>query len=232
MSTPPNAKPNELVRARVAVIFVDDKSLAVLNDCFKQFDIECIEATSVDTLSRQKIEGCVVGLDHKDAGTALETLRSSRSNMRAVVYGLEQTPKAGAQYLRYGVSVVLSAPVDRLAVVKAIRSTRALLLNEFRRYVRIPIAIEVAVDAGDRFYSAYTEEISGGGLSLRVPDNAAFPTGTFRVAFSLPRAEKIQISVTVCWKSEQERTVGVRFDPTNSARDIVRNWVDEYLRLS
>ncbi len=231
MNSTPHAD-KSMFKARVAVIHVDRDSQSMLTDCFKQFDVECIAVDTADHISRQKFDGCVIGVDHPNANVAFETLRKSPSNLRAVVYGLEKQPNGAAPYLRYGVSVVLREPLDRFSVVKAVRSTRALLLNEFRRYVRIPIAVHLSVDTAKGFFGTYTEEISGGGLSFKVPGNSTIPEGKVRLAFTLPGAQKLQMEATTCWHTQEDRGVGVRFEPNDPGRQVVRQWVDEYLQLS
>lgn len=220
------------MKARVAMIYIPEESALTLREVFRQFDVDCVELQSAEALSRQKVEGCAVGLDHEGAGEVLEILRKSPSNQRALVFGLEQQPNAAAKFLKYGVSVVLRAPLDRITAVKAIRSTRALLLNEFRRYVRIPIAVQISIDAKDGLFGSYTEEVSGGGLSFMVPPNVTMPSGKLRVAFMLPNSSKLSMDATVCWQSHEERSVGVRFEAADPARQVVREWVDKYLQLS
>jgi len=224
--------PAKNVAAHVAFIYVDVESDAMLRESFRQIGIECLVVDAPEHLARTKIEGCVVGLDHENAGPVLEMLRNSRSNSRVVVFGLEQQPNTAAKFLRYGVSVVLESPLDRRAALKAVRATRGLLLNEFRRYVRIPIALEVAVACGNDTFTTYTEEISGGGLSFKVPERQTVSSDAVRVAFALPARPRMSMDAVVCWQKPDDRTAGVRFEGNESGRQIVKGWIDDYLQLS
>ncbi len=227
------ATSNTAVRpVTIALIAIDETSRAAFHECFRQFDIEMIALPSAASVDAQKFEGCVVSLDSPSATEILESIRQSARNCRVVIYGLFSDPKIAATHSRYGINVLLPCPIDRASVAKAVRSTRLLLLNELRRYVRIPLAIQVTVDHPQGRFSTSSVEVSGGGMSLAVPQKfRPQKSDSIRVQFTLPGTSEISASALICWYNQEEVSIGIRFDPTEKEKEIVRMWVDEYLRL-
>jgi hypothetical protein len=68
----------------------------------------------------------------------------------------------------YGINAVFNEPLERPAALKLVRATQMLVLHEFRRYVRIPVITEVSILAGQKRFSASSQELSSGGMSLNV----------------------------------------------------------------
>ena len=57
---------------------------------------------------------------------------------------------------------------------KLVRATQMLVLHEFRRYVRIPIITEISIVSADgRRFTATSQEISTGGMSVKSPEDVS-----------------------------------------------------------
>ncbi len=125
----------------------------------------------------------------------------------------------------------MDAPVTRPAALKAIHATRLLLLNELRRYVRLPLAAPVEVMCGSTRYSAISAEISVGGMSLRA--NGAVPplNSTAQAMFSVPKSSDVSMASIICWTDAHSSQFGLRFDPNSEGRTAVKAWIEEYLDL-
>jgi hypothetical protein len=186
----PNPK---LSTARVAVFHLDAGVEAVVREAFKQFNIETVrvEGDIGQRLFKEKFEACVVPLDHADAATILDAARSSPSNRRLVIYAIAADSAETLRFSKHGLNVVLPRPLDRQAALRAVRSSHLLVLHELRRYVRVPVVLEVKLESerGSKL-TAVSMEVSGGGMSLSTAgkpvagENAA-------VSFALPGGKKV-----------------------------------------
>ena len=159
--------------ARVALVDIKEPARSLLADCFKQFGIEAVVMTGnvPERLQREKFEACVVHLT-PEAVPVMESVRTSASNNRMVIYGLGGSAQEAMKFSRYGVNAVFHEPLERQAALKLVRATQMLVLHEFRRYIRIPIITEIAMVSSDsRRFTATSKEISTGGMSVKSPED-------------------------------------------------------------
>src|ERR1700743_1620363 len=133
--------------ARASLINVDSATANVLRDCFKQFGVETFSLDDAARLHREKFDAAVIGLNEQ-AETFLQEARNSRSNRRIVVFAICGGANEAIRYSKYGINVLLEQPVDRQAALRAVRATHLLIVNEFRRYVRIPIVVKIDAVSG------------------------------------------------------------------------------------
>ena len=215
--------------ARVALFDLPDTSAQLITDCFRQFGMETvlISHEHADRLSREKFEACVLPLG-ESAGSVIELARGSASNARMIIYGLGGTAQDAMRYSKLCLNAVFHEPLERSAAVKLVRSTRSLVLHEFRRYVRIPVMTEVgiAMPDGGRM-TATSQEISSGGMSVKgnhVPEHG---TGV-EVSFSLLTLPRVWVRGQVTWK-KPNKSFGIRFDGTDERRRRLREWITGYL---
>lgn len=218
--------------ARAVLINIDASTTAVLRDCFRQFNIE-VQAMSVDEtgrLHREKVDAVVLWLDDS-AFAVLEAVRTSKSNRRAVIFGVCKSVADAIRYSKYGINVLLATPVDRQNALRAVRTTHLLIIHEFRRYVRIPIVVKYDAIASVHHITGSTVEVSGGGMSVRYHGKIAL-NDEIQAAFDLPGQPGIKVKGIVCWVRPNDSTAGVRFEPPEQpGRDAVRNWIDQYLEI-
>lgn len=227
-ATPPT--PVEKPASRVALVRLSDAEADLIADCFKQFKIRTrrIEDKAPATLLKEKFEGCVVRLDDPEAEAVLEAARGSRSNRAIVLYGIAESIRAAMKFSRFGVNAVLTDPVERANVLKAVRATYLLALHEFRRYVRVPVAITVTIRADGRSVNTMSHEVSSGGMSLESADLLPGKSKV-EVSFELPGEDPVTMPAEICWRREPSSTLGVRFDPHDARRQVVRNWIETYV---
>ncbi len=225
------SKPAKKAVARVALVNLEEPSVSLVQEAFKQFEIECVVLdgdTASRRLHREKFEALAVLLDDR-AHEILEATRSSPSNRRIVVFGVSDGTPLGLKFSRYGINTLLFEPLEKQKTLKAVRSAYLLILHELRRYVRIPLVMPVRVEAGHgRRFDSLSQEVSAGGMSLTSKE---FPAklATVEVAFTLPEMPKTIIVSSVCWRRERENLIGIRFDPGDDRRLIVREWIEDFL---
>jgi PilZ domain len=221
------------ITARTASVHIDPACNTFLGDCFRQFGISIVplEGDPVAVLNRQKFEACVLRLYDPEADRILKAARNSSSNRRMVIYGIARNTQEALRYSSYGINAVLDEPLDRQSVLKIVRATHLLVVHELRRYVRIPVVSQAEVDTGSTHpIPVTTVEVSSGGLSVR----CAVPlpkSDSVRLMLALPNMEKLSLRAFVCWHRDDDKTYGLRFDPTDDRRLKVRSWIDQYLEI-
>jgi Ni,Fe-hydrogenase III component G len=109
-----------------------------------------------------------------------------------------------------------------------VRGTYLLAVHEFRRYVRVPVAVEVEIDADGRRLSSLSQEVSSGGMSLEVQDRIP-EARNVNAVFTLPGTRTITIRSAICWRRENAKMFGIRFDPQDANRRVVREWIEKFL---
>jgi hypothetical protein len=219
--------------ARTASVHIDNTCNAFLHDCFRQFGIHIVALPGdpVTQLQTRKFEACVLRLYDPDAERILNAARKSSSNSRLVVYGIARSAKEALRHSTYGINAVLDEPLDRPSVMKVVRSTHLLVMNELRRYVRVPVSSRAQVETHRGNAPVTTIEISSGGLSVR-SSTALAAAGPIRVALTLPRLAPLVLRAFICWERQgAEKVYGLKFDPTDPARAKIRGWVDQYLEI-
>jgi hypothetical protein len=215
------------------MIGLDANSGDILRDCFRQFGVSTTPV--VDDPShrflKEKFEACVLRLDD-GAEPVLEQIRNSPSNRRIVIYGIAKGTQAAMRYSKYGINAVFEEPLDRPSVLKVVRSTHLLVINELRRYVRVPIVTEASIEAQDKRIASSTLEVSAGGMSL-ICSSKLHLGHSVQIAFALPilNGGSLKVRASVCWARENENAYGVRFDATDDRRLQVKRWIDEYLQI-
>src|SRR6202789_1070378 len=172
--------------ARVALFDLPEPSAQLINECCRQHGIEPapIPRDNSHRLQREKFEACVLPLD-ETAGSIIELARASASNGRIIIYGLGGTAQDAMRYSKLCINAVFHEPLERSAAMKLVRSTRMLVLHEFRRYVRVPVMTEVGIVLADGGrMTATSQEISSGGMSLKANQSPELDS-LIEVSFSL-----------------------------------------------
>lgn len=198
-------------------------------ECFRQFGIETVlmNGDVPDRMQHDKFEACVVRLVPESAAV-MDSIRRSPSNNRMIIYGLGGSAQEAMRFSKYGVNAVFQEPLDRSAALKMVRATQMLVLHEFRRYVRIPIITEIAMVSDDsRRFTATSQEISTGGMSIRSPEEVS-PGMNVEVSFALLTLPRIWVRGHVTWR-KPNKTFGIRFDPKDDRRLRIKEWIEAYL---
>lgn len=217
----------------VALYDLDEATNATLAECFRMCDIEpkIFQHSATDIFRQAKFEGCVVDFHADTSESMLKAARSSPSHNRIVLYGISREASEIRTFSRFGINVLIQYPVVRQDALRAIRSTRLLLMNELRRYVRIPLVSPVTVLGPLGSFHATTVEISGGGMSVQLAPTKKLIDGDVRVTFAVPDSAPLTLAGTVCWANAELHRIGIRFDPLAPDREMVKTWIEEYLDL-
>src|SRR5580698_8536311 len=201
--------------ARVALFDLPEASAQLVTECFRQSGIETVSIARehAQRLQREKFEACVLPLGE---------------NAGSIIYGLGGTAQDAMRYSKLCINAVFHEPLERSAAMKLVRSTKMLVLHEFRRYVRIPVMTEVGLVLADGTrMTATSQEISSGGMSLKgnhVPE----PGNLLEVSFSLLTLPRVWVRGQVTWK-KPNKSFGVRFDSADERRQKLKEWIVKYI---
>lgn len=212
--------------ARIALLSVDAASASVLRDCFGQFNVEAtvLPGDAPANLSTE-YSGCVVPLK-PESEPLLQEVR--REHPAVVLYGICGSIREALPYAKWGVNAVFYTPVAQREALQVVRSTHLLLMKELRRYVRVPLVCPVTLETGTQVLDATINEISAGGMLLTTQAALKVPQGVL-ATFCLPGAATTSVRSVVCWTRDDEGTAAIRFDPSDTRRAAVRDWIDGYL---
>ena len=220
--------PRKKAVAKVALVELNPATCGTLSECFRQFGIETVnmDGDVADRLQREKYEACVMNLK-PGAEVIMESARTSRSNSRMIIYGLGGSAQDAMRYSKYGINAVFHEPLERQAALKLVRATHTLVLHEFRRYVRIPVITEISVVCSDnRRFTATSQEISSGGMSMQADEEVAIGQNV-EISFALLTLPRIWVRGTVSWR--KNKNFGIRFDLLDERRSRIREWIEAYL---
>jgi hypothetical protein len=213
----------------IALTGVDAQSEELLLECFKHFGIvgTSLANGAAQRLQQETFDACVVTLQ-SGAEALLQKIRASAANKRTLIYGLAPDVNHLGSFTDYGINIVWHLPLDRNAVVKSLRSTHLMVLNELRKHARLPLVVPAEIESGSVRHAGSTREIGAGGVSIKT--SAKLQTDSqVKVFFSLPGHAAWIIPATVCWKREVEEMLGFHFDAQAPQVAEVRHWVEQYL---
>lgn len=218
--------------ARVALVNVREADAVILREAFRQFGIHAVdvEGDFAARLSRERFEGCVVELGG-DAEAVLSTIRSSAANRKLVLYIIASASEQVLRYASFGINAVFEAPLDRRVAMQVVRGTYLLVVNELRRYVRVPVVFAVEAAGSDgSILAGVSQEVSGGGMSVKL--TGELPLGArVTLRFTLPESAPLSIPSEVCWLRVADSLVGLRFAAEHPGRATVKDWIHSYLGL-
>jgi hypothetical protein len=215
---------------KVALVQLDAATAGTLTRAFVQCGIQTVAVTDdfARRFAREQFQGCVVRLDDQ-ASAVLEAVRCSRSNKKAILYGVVANHSEVRPHARYGINAILDLPLDRSAALQTVRSTCALLLNELRRYVRIPIVVDVTAESKNGKFFGSSREISGGGMSVSFTEQVNVGSGQVTLSFTLPEKPSLAIAAAKCWQNGFE--VGFQFQDSDAGRQSLKDWINSFLGL-
>jgi hypothetical protein len=219
-------------KPRIALTNLDEPSIDALRDCFKQFGIDSVVVESEDGefLRNEKFEACAIKLNSA-ASQVLEVARSSALNRHLVVYGISSNPVMILRLLKHGINAILDHPINPKAMQEVVRATHTVVKGEIRRFIRVPLLTLVTLKVDGEVSTAYSRQVSATGMAV-IPSKPLAKGQALSVSFTLPNTQLINTAAVVCWMSEEDKMVGVRFDPPEGCIELIRPWIEEHFTLS
>ena len=129
------------------------------------------------------------------------------------------------QAFAIGVTFFLQKPVDRQKLSILFRTVSGGMLENRRKYIRVPLQTEVTFIAGSRTIRGMTWNLSQGGMQVEASNLQA--KDTVRLSFRLPvSGVSIDAMGTVAWT--QEKSQGIQFTTVSpAAQQSIRKYIAE-----
>src|SRR5216684_7381381 len=124
-----------------------------------------------------------------------------------------------------GATFFLQKPVDRQKLSKLFRTVRGGMLENRRRYTRVPLQADVTCAVGSRTMSGVTWNLSQGGVQVEV--DKLRPKDAVRLSFRLPvSGVAIEAAGAVVWGKNNRQ--GIQFTNVSAKnQDSIRKFVSE-----
>jgi CheY-like chemotaxis protein len=238
--TPPRTKPSPAtIGVRVLLVSGDIQTIDTLCESMEKMamhvDVCSDFASATSKLCHSKFEALVV--DFKERAEALDLLKKSRqmtSHKAAVVLGILNSNDEMPAAFRAGASFVLVKPLSTTVLMRTLRVSYPLMVNEKRRSFRCPVQIPVYVSLGSQpeilATSINISEIGialTGSTGLQVGDRVA-------LRLTLPHTQAAaKITAEVCW-CDPAGQAGMEFVQVSAAvKEQLVSWLaarlEEYL---
>ena len=194
-----------VVGVRVLLVSADIQTIDMLCESMEKMTMHVEVCSDVASAARKlchaKFEAIVV--DFKDRAEALELLKKSRqmtSHKAALVLAILNCNEEMPAAFRAGASFVLVKPLSPAVLMRTLRISYPLMVNERRRSFRCPVQIPVYVSVGSQpEFTATSLNISEVGIaltnspSLQVGDRVG-------LRLTLPDTQTAaKITAEVCW---------------------------------
>ncbi len=131
---------------------------------------------------------------------------------------MQEAFKAGATFF-------LQKPIDRQKVLRLLRAARGTMVDNRRRYVRVPLKTEVVCQIQGQTTKGTSWNISQGGILFEAA--RLRPGDQVRLSFRLPANNVTVNAVGVVARVDERQRVGVQFVQVDDAgRNAIRELVD------
>ena len=215
--------------ATEALIFSRDVDLsAALSVTLRRAKLRpvCVSrvGAALHLLRSRKFPAVIV--DCEDAAIArdlLELCRGSGSNKSSVVFALAEGPHAATSW---GVNFAVKRPAngDMRAFATVLRAAEGMILQDFRRYRRIPLQSIAVLDNDEHRLQMATVNVSEGGMCVR--GEISGWNKEHLVQFGHPNINlHVQASSYLVWSRNGHSGIQFRFMSTSS-RQALSSWID------
>jgi hypothetical protein len=217
--------------ANLCAVGIDPLDLEPLSEAWRNYGIQ-VKVVPYDGIasSKEQINAFIVRLDHSARGV-LQRIRGDERHHQTLIYALGDESDV-MTLAEFEISVLMPDLTEESAI-EAIQNTYQLLLNQMRKYARIPMVIPVKVVAGAFAMNAVSRNISAGGirLSLVEPEDAELvalqPDTVSQVSFEAPNAARFHLPSTLIRKSKH--SIGFQF-VSSPDKEELKTWLDKYLQ--
>jgi CheY-like chemotaxis protein len=216
---------------KLLIVEDDPASLELMTEVFASLEAQVCPANNGQSASKlinsEKFDGIFLDLQVGDMHgfeLAQRVRRSSwnKSTPIIIVTGYDDR-HAMEQSFATGATFFLQKPVDRRKLTNLFRTVRGTLLENRRRYARIPLQTEVVCRMGARTVRGRTWNLSQGGMQIEVEDLKA--GDKVQLSFELPATHvPIDASAEVVWVKEGRQ--GIHFTKMNpQEEEEIRNLI-------
>jgi CheY-like chemotaxis protein len=222
-----------MLSLKILVVDDDPASLELISEVLQSLDAEvrplADSQIAAVLVNQEKFDGIFLDLEIPNLnGFALaqEVRASSRNKTTPIVIVTGRDDRETMQQaFATGANVFLQKPVDRHKLAMLFRAVRGTMVENRRRYARVPLQTEITCNVGSKVSHGRTWNLSQGGIQveaghLRRGDKVC-------VSFRLPSSGvTIDAIGTVVWETETRQ--GIQFAKlTNEALQAIRQFITQ-----
>jgi CheY-like chemotaxis protein len=211
-----NVEEQNMLSLKLLVVEDDPASLELMAEVLGSLEAEVRPVRdSQDAavlVNQEKFDGVFLDLEmpNLDGFALAQMVRTSswnKSTPIVIVTGRDQRDTMH-QAFATGATFFLQKPVDRHKVARLFRSVRGTMLENRRKYARVPLQTEVTCNAGLKTMRGRTWNLSQGGIQIEAGNLTSGET--VRLVFRLPDSNVMVDAVgTVAWVKEARQ--GIQF---------------------
>jgi CheY-like chemotaxis protein len=201
---------------KLLVVEDDLASLELMAEVFMSLKAEVRPVSdsekAVGMVNQEKFDGIFLDLEMPnlngfDLARLIRKSSWNKSTPIVIVTGREERDTM-QQTFSLGATFFLQKPVDRQKLSALFRTVSGGMLENRRKYTRIPLQTEVICTAGSRTIRGMTWNLSHGGMQVEVGDLQ--PKDKVRLSFRLPvSGVSLETAGTVVWAKENRQ--GIQF---------------------
>jgi CheY-like chemotaxis protein len=218
---------------KLLVVEDDRASLELMTEVFTALKAEVRPLSDAQTaallVDREKFDGIFVDLEMpilNGAELAQRIRKSSwnRSTPIVILSGVEQR-EAMKRCFATGATFFLQMPIDKSRLVRLFHTVHGSMLENRRRYLRVPLQTPVSCVVGSRTLTGTSWNISQGGMQVEVDSLQA--NDTVRLSLKLPEsAVSIEAVGRVVWTKDNRQ--GIQFTKmTSTVQEEIKNFIGQ-----
>ena len=218
---------------KLLVVEDDSASLELMAEVFTSLKAE-VRAVSdsekaVGMVNQEKFDGIFLDLEMPklngfDLARLIRKSSWNKSTPIIIVTGRDERDTM-QQAFSLGATFFLQKPVDRQKLSVLFRTVSGGMVENRRRYIRVPLQTEVTCTVGSRTIRGMTWNLSHGGMQVEVGDLQ--PKDTVRLSFRLPvSGVSLEAGGTVVWAKEDRQ--GIQFTTLSApVQESIRRYIAE-----
>jgi CheY-like chemotaxis protein len=184
---------------------------------------------AVGIINHERFDGIFLDLEMPslngfDLARLVRKSSSNKSTPIVIVTGRNER-QTMQEVFALGATFFLQKPVDRQKLSILFRTVSGGMLENRRKYIRVPLQTEVICVVGSRTIRGMTWNLSQGGMQVEAGNLQ--PKDTVRLSFRLPvSGVSIDAMGTVAWANEKRQ--GIQFTTLNTpAQQSIRTYIAE-----
>ena len=218
---------------KLLVVEDDHASLELMTEVFTSLKA-AVRAVSdseeaVGIINHERFDGIFLDLEMPslngfDLARLVRKSSSNKSTPIVIVTGRDER-QTMQEVFALGATFFLQKPVDRQKLSILLRTVSGGMLENRRKYIRVPMQTEVICAVGSRTIRGMTWNLSQGGMQVEA--GSLQPKDTVRLSFRLPvSGVSIDAMGTVAWANEKRQ--GIQFTTLNTpAQQSIRTYIAE-----
>ena len=218
---------------KLLVVEDDLASLELMAEVFMSLKAEVRPVSdsekAVGMVNQEKFDGIFLDLEMPnlngfDLARLIRKSSWNKSTPIVIVTGREERDTM-QQTFSLGATFFLQKPVDRQKLSVLFRTVSGGMLENRRRYTRVPLQTEVICTVGSRTIRGITWNLSQGGMQLEASDLQS--KDRVRLSFRFPvSGVSIDVVGTVAWVGEKRQ--GIQFTTLSAeAQQSIRKYIAE-----